>query len=566
MVILSTLFFLGLAAAGVPQSGGGFHPITDFDGPAPNARFGQTSAVVGDVNQDGYADIAIGSAKSDPNGLQNAGSVFVYSGMDGTLLYQFDGAQAGDQLGWSVAGAGDVNNDTFDDILAGAYAASPGGVIFAGSVYVYSGLDGSTLYQLDGAAARDVLGYAVDGAGDVNNDNFDDFIASAVAADPNAIVDAGTVYVYSGFDGSVLTQYDGTQSEEYFGQAVSGAGDLNNDFSAEIIIGDPLADANGLPDAGSAYVYSGIDGTLMYQFDGAGQGDALGSAVSDAGDVNNDGFNDVVVGAPRDGNAGVPLAGRIYVFSGLDGSLLFRFIGEFEGGLLGSSVAAAGDVNNDGRADVIAGAPNAKINSKAFAGTAYVVSGATGNALGRLDGETVRGHLGTSVGGNGDFTGDQIADVLVGIPDEAPGGVSRAGQVTTFSFDPYLAISAQSISAAAGGTISFEIEFPATEAGNSYSLLFSATGIGPVDMDGILVPLTPDWLFNKAVAGNYPALFVDPTGILDAAGEATASLVAAPNELGPYVSQSFWVAAVSRDAITQDVVLSTVSYVVSIDP
>ncbi|MCI0405906.1 MAG: T9SS type A sorting domain-containing protein, partial [candidate division Zixibacteria bacterium] len=111
--------------------------------------------------------------------------------------YQKDGAAANDNLGWSVAGAGDVNGDAKADFIIGAYFASPGGLGNAGSAYLYSGVDGALLYQKDGAAASDFLGRSVAGAGDVNGDAKADFIIGAYGADPGGLGGAGSAYVYS---------------------------------------------------------------------------------------------------------------------------------------------------------------------------------------------------------------------------------------------------------------------------------------------------------------------------------------------------------------------------------
>jgi hypothetical protein len=361
------------------------------------------------VNNDGFADVIIGAPEADPNGIDRAGSAYVYSGADGSLLHQFDGVDQVDFLGESVSGAGDVNNDGFADVIIGARGAEPNGLIYAGSAYVYSGADGSLLHQFDGEAVMDYLGTSVSGAGDVNNDGFADVIIGAPLADPNGIDWAGSAYVYSGADGSLLHQFDGEAEGDYFGQSVSGAGDVNNDGFADVIIGAPNADPNGIDEAGSAYVYSGADGSLLHQFDGEAEGDYFGQSVSGAGDVNNDGFADVIIGAPNsstfippDGLDNLGSNGSAYVYSGTDGSLYKQFVGAafrwegwnpngwfgvgWEGEGLGSSVAGVGDLNSDGFADVIIGGSKSSLGFDHFlilnAGSAYIHSpDCNGNGL-----------------------------------------------------------------------------------------------------------------------------------------------------------------------------------------
>ena len=113
-----------------------------------------------------------------------------------TTHHQFDGSAADDRLGYSVSGAGDVDGDGFADLIVGAYFADPGGLPYAGSAYVYSGLTGALLHQFDGSAADDYLGNSVSGAGDVDGDGFADLIVGTYGADPGGLASAGSAYVY----------------------------------------------------------------------------------------------------------------------------------------------------------------------------------------------------------------------------------------------------------------------------------------------------------------------------------------------------------------------------------
>ena len=160
--------------------------------------------------------------------------------------------------------------------------------------------------------------------------------------------------VYSGIDGNVLYTFDGDDADDLFGVSVSGAGDVNGDGFADLVVGAP-GDSNNGTDSGSARVYSGIDGNVLYTFNGDDAGDQLGISVSGAGDVNGDGFADLIVGANRDNNNG-SVSGSARVYSGIDGNVLYTFDGDDAGDQLGISVSGAGDVNGDGFADLIVGA------------------------------------------------------------------------------------------------------------------------------------------------------------------------------------------------------------------
>ena len=274
-------------------------PLFTFDGDAPFDFFGWSVSGAGDVNGDGFADLIVGAWGDDNNG-EASGSARVFSGSDGSVLYNFDGDSAGDSLGLSVSGAGDVNGDGFADLIVGAPSDDNNGEA-SGSVRVLSGFDGSVLYNFNGDSASTGLGSSVSGAGDVNGDGFADLIAGAEGDDTNG-PDSGIARVFSGSDGSVLYNFNVVDSSNTrFGFSVSGAGDVNGDGVPDLIVGAPDAGNDG-EFRGGARVFSGSDGSLLYDFDsGSTSIDGFGFSVSGAGDVNGDGVADFVVGAPVGG-------------------------------------------------------------------------------------------------------------------------------------------------------------------------------------------------------------------------------------------------------------------------
>ena len=364
-------------------------------------QFGVSVSMAGDVNGDGKADFIVGAWFDDPGGLGSAGSAYVFSGADGTLLYHVTGDTGFDNFGVSVSMAGEVNGDGKADFIVGAYGDDPSGLGSAGSAYVFSGADGILLYQMTGDTAVDLFGYSVSGAGDVNGDGKADFIVGAYGDDPGGLGSAGSAYVFSGADGTLLYQVTGDTASDFFGRSVSGAGDVNGDGKADFIVGayrdDPVG---GGTDAGSAYIFSGADGTLLYQVTGDTTFDQFGISVSGAGDVNGDGKADFIVGAQLDDSGGLGSAGSAYVFSGADGSLLYQVTGDTTFDLFGGSVSGAGDVNGDGKADFIVGAREDDPGGGGDgAGSAYVFSGADGSLLYQVTGDTTFDLFGTSVGG-----------------------------------------------------------------------------------------------------------------------------------------------------------------------
>lgn len=299
-------------------------------------RFGDSVALAGDVNGDGVADVIIGAPGVDGAGIDR-GRAYVYSGKDGALLASFDGPTDGYRLGSSVASAGDANNDGKADLLVGAPGSPTGWLKVPGHVYVFSGADSTVLFSFAGTTERDLFGFSVAAAGDVNKDATPDFIIGAPgrrsgdamgddSADTSDDADCkhlfsrhspygGAAFVYSGKDGSPLLSFAGAGSHDNLGASVAGAGDANGDGYADVIIGAPSANPDG-----SATIYSGKDGSVLAAYGGRStalvDSDRLGTSVALVDDVNGDGFADFAFGATQDAAFLRNDRGRVYVFSG----------------------------------------------------------------------------------------------------------------------------------------------------------------------------------------------------------------------------------------------------------
>jgi hypothetical protein len=227
-------------------------------------------------------------------------------------------------------------------------------------------MDGSLLFELvsphEETSGR--FGFSVDGAGDINQDGAADLVVGARDEDGGQ-QDSGRAYVFSGVDGSVLLELVSPNPVELglFGISIAGAGDVNQDASPDVIVG-----ATGEGQGGRVYVLSGENGSLLFDLVSPRVRDvsAFGNSVATTGDVNLDGAPDVLVGSPSEFDN----AGRAYVFSGQNGDLLFDLVSpnEESTGNFGARVGTAGDVDQDGAADVIVGAPSENDQ----AGRAYV--------------------------------------------------------------------------------------------------------------------------------------------------------------------------------------------------
>ncbi|MBK9332735.1 MAG: FG-GAP repeat protein [Ignavibacteria bacterium] len=318
-----------------------------------------------------------------------------------------------------VATAGDINGDGYSDVMAG-YPNSDSG---KGTVFIYhgsaSGSQTAPNATLTGSQTGALFGISISTAGDVDGDGYSDIIAGASDFD-NGHTDEGKAFVYRGSaSGIITTPYwtnEGNKNFVRYGSSVSTAGDVNGDGYSDIVIGAPF-------DKGKASLYFGsassISPTSNWAYDGT-IGENFGSSVSSAGDVNGDGYSDVIIGSPYYNN-GQTEEGRVLVFNGsatgLKANANWTIESNQASANFGNSVFTAGDINGDGFSDVIAGAKNYD-NGQTDEGGAFVYNGsAAGLSLSSgWDAESDQGssNFGWCVSSAGDVNGDGYSDVLVG--------------------------------------------------------------------------------------------------------------------------------------------------------
>lgn len=444
-----------------------------------------SAASAGDINGDGIGDFVLGLPGSEVNGMNGVGKAVVIFGdigigspgvLDLTELGESEGfailgSDFSEECGYSVSGAGDVDGDGFDDVVVGAPLVYSGGVPYTGESYVVFGgadvgaagdvigssLDGSNGFVLRSQTERDILGHSVSGAGDVNGDGYDDVIVGARRADPNGVRDAGQCYV---------------------------------------VFGDVGVGNSGV------IIPSSLNGQDGFAINGIEESHNLGHTVSRAGDVNGDGYSDLLVTgeSPRVGeiyvvfggkNAGASGSVEISSLNGLNG---FTIIGDDSDIYISDDWASpAGDINSDGYDDLIFGASRSNPNDIDQAGQCFVVFG--GKDVGSsgliqlatliqpagfvINGIDIQDMCGSSVSNAGDVNGDGIDDVIVGAPDADPLSppqgrpLSEAGEI-------YVIFGGQSV----GRAISEDLDANGCVGASDLAILLSSWGLPDADIDG----------------------------------------------------------------------------------
>ncbi len=400
--------------------------------------FGGSVSGIGDVNNDGCSDVIVGARHEDVSSYYSAGRAYILSGATGTVLHELISphAEEGAYFGWSVSGAGDVDNDGFPDVIVGTPSEDPGSSPdHAGRAYVFSGAYGAPIRTLSSPYEEvdGYFGYSVSGAGDVNNDGYADVVVGARSED-TGITNAGKAYVFDGATGDTLCVLisPNAETDGNFGFSVSGAGDVDGDDRDDIMVGALSENPGASPyNAGRAYIFNGTTGEVIHVLISPGEDywGQFGYSVSDAGDINNDGYDDVIVGA--EGEA------RAYVFNGLTGEVLHTLVSPNwqPSCRFGCSVSSVQDVNMDGCRDLVVGAYQLDSGtSPNDAGRAFVFSGATGAPLSYAvsPNEKENGWFGYSVSGAGDANADGYDDVIIGAIVEDADSLA-AGRAYLFS-------------------------------------------------------------------------------------------------------------------------------------
>jgi hypothetical protein len=396
----------------------------------PGSYEGNQVACAGDVNGDGYSDIIVGAIRYEIYQVTGLGAAIIYYGSpDGVSSANFDVITQNQiwpyaQFGFSSSAAGDMNGDGFDDVVIGAYGYQTGGSDQGAAFIYYGGADGintNSPAMIFDVSLGSEFGRSVSKAGDINNDGYDDVIIGAPLYQKNQ-ASYGAAYIYFGSSNGILPQpeiLEGSYTDAQFGCSVASAGDTNGDGFGDLVIGSKKF-SDGESNEGAAFFYkgsgTGIKTNEVVILQGNQANAEMGSCVSAAGDVNSDGFGDIIIGAPKSGKI-LGGAAFIYYGSSLGIDALNRTVLESDkaGSLFGISVKSSGDVNADGYGDIIIGAQDYNF------GAAFVFNGSAGGINTSTpwycmsDMYTNYGELmGASAAGAGDVNGDGYSDVVIG--------------------------------------------------------------------------------------------------------------------------------------------------------
>ncbi|MCA8969747.1 MAG: FG-GAP repeat protein [Planctomycetes bacterium] len=486
-------------AVGATSAQTSTRPIGVFPGNELPGSCGYTVDSVGDLDGDGFAEVIAGAPES--MGTQNIGS-WVGRAM---VIAGRDGRRLCDIEGTQHQGRFGWSVRGFGDLdgdgvrdFAITAPQETHTGFRSGAVYIYSGKTFTVLRKLCGSAG-DYLGISVANVRDVDGDGVDDILAGGHGG---ALTNQGVAMLWSGKTGNLIHRFLGGAQGDFLGHAVEGGVDIDADGTPDLVIGVPDEDTNGI-NSGMVVAYSGRTFGILWSFHGDGAADNFGHSVSFVGDIDHDGVADVVVGAPQFLPTTVG-TGYLRILSGKTGKSLRRWAGSAVGDWFSEPVVGIGDWNADGTPDVLVGSSRASQGAKAQCGRADILSGIDGKPLQSWYGSSNGSWFGFSARAAGDFDANGARDLVVGAPGE---NQNRGLVVVVPKVTPELTIGFNEASISMPNTLVMELEVPKKYEGQLYFTLGSVSGRSPgLPVGPVTVPLNGDFYTDALLAA--PNTFV----------------------------------------------------------
>ncbi len=395
---------------------------------------GRLLRLPGDVNSDGVNDIFIVNFDASTNGHIENGFVRALNGANGNVLWQRDGTSDYEWYGFRNDMMEDINGDGVGDFLIASPEASSNGLSANGYVAAIDVVDGSTIWRVDGALTGDRVGYGFLYARHMDGNGYRDVVVSNSIADTNGLFHNGYVMVLSGNDGSQMWRVDGANNNRQLGQGLHGINDLDGDGFKDLVVTDPIGSTGVFFENGAVSAFGGASGTSLWENSGANFLQRYGAAVEFSHDISGDGIDDLLLGSPDDSINGLTNNGSVQAVDGETGAVLWTRSGTVTGDRFGTSLKIVGDVNNDGYADVLTSTPKASVGGKNENGSVAMISSASGTIIWRREGASSGHQLGFNVALpddeiRRDMNGDGVADVILGTPFADVGGLTNNGEL-----------------------------------------------------------------------------------------------------------------------------------------
>lgn len=527
-----------LAAA--QQYGGGFEVEQMAYNPTATEIYGGAAAAIEDLNSDTIGDFLVAAPGADTGVLTNNGVVRLHSGVDGSLLHEFEGTADFERFGQAVIALPDIDGDFIADIAISSLKGD-------GEVTLWSGATFTLIDTIVAPAGAHDFGCDLAVIEDLDANGVSELLIGAENSEVLGIA-AGAVYVYDLDTRLSLHTAEGAALGDTFGCAVAPIGDCNSDAIADYVVSAPGADAGGLINSGSVYLVSGADGSILLQVDGTRAGQFFGTSVLGLDDINGDLTPDFVVGTIRDYPDGIPafFQGSVAVYSGADGTELRRMYGQEGDEQFGASLALGDDYDGDGMQDYLIGAPGLL-----YGGRVYVYYAGFDGMMTLMESEGPSDAYGTAVCALGDHDGDGSVGLLITAPGSDGSGTLAGGGYAVREYTDCVTASATSISNATGGTVTWDFDFPddiKSSPTQFYQSLLSGLGTGPQELIGVTVPLSADTLYTDTFNKKYPGTLANPFGTMGPGNTATVSATFVPDGLPNLVGRTFYITAAWYEA------------------